>query len=222
MTEISPITVNSSLYKVLLEPTKVFNYLNEHPNILRPFILFLITGMMITVGLYPFIYDGVIEIFELKESMSLSIVSFVVLTVFICSAIIIEWMLLAIFIYFLSILLTKQVLNFRKVFSITGHSFVPLIIKYLGFTVLIVIKGQMFEPQGFSVLFPNLKNPVIIGFLKNIDLIAIWQMTILLIGVKVLTADKHWIKPALIVITPFIFSMVLRLTPLFFAEAILN
>jgi|GEM_PF-5079057 len=212
MTNSSSFTVNNSLYKVLVEPTKTFYHLKRSPSVLRPFLLIAVAGLLMTAAVYPYLLKDIDKILEIGTSVS-AIILFFVTALFICGAFIIEWAMLSALIYFAIVTLSKELPSFKTVFSCVGYSWIPIIFKTLAFSVLVFFSGHLFEPKGFAALFPDIQNRLLHGFLRQIDIFIIWHFVILLFCVKVLVSDKYWIKPFVIVAIPYTLLILAKLIP---------
>lgn len=212
MTNSSSFTVNNSLYKVLVEPTKTFYHLKHSPSILRPFLLVSFAGILMTVAVYPYILEDITRILEIETSL-FAIILFAATAIFICGLLITEWTILSALIYFAIVTLSKELPNFKTVLSCVGYSWMPIIFKTLAFAVLVFFSGHLLEPKGFAALFPDIHNRLLDGLLRQIDLFVIWHFIILLFCIKVLLADKHWIKPFVIMGIPHTLLFLVKIIP---------
>jgi hypothetical protein len=204
MKDSSAFTVNARfLYKVLVEPTRTFRHLKHSPSILSPFLLIAVSCLLVTATVYPHLLELIGKIIEIETSVFVTMLVGTALFILICGAFIVEWAILSTLIYFGIVILSEELPSFKVVFSCVGYSWVPVIIKTLAFAVLIFFFGRLFESKGFTVLFPDIQNKVLYGFLQQIDIFFIWHFVILFFCIKVLVPDTHWIKPLVIVGAPY-------------------
>ncbi len=125
----------------------------------------------------------------------------------------VEWLVQSIVIYFVVIVLSSENRPFRVVSSIIGYSWVPITIKVTFFSLLVLISGKLYEPNGFAGLINNIDNQFLISFFKNLDLFVIWKYGIMYIGIRVLLKSlSKWLSLVLIIFV-FIFANILKILP---------
>lgn len=202
-----------SYYKTIIEPNKFFNELLEQPSILRPFLIILLSGMALTAATFPHTYKEIQDLFGLGSSLSTAVIVFMILALMICGSAMIEWVMLSVFIYFITALLSPAASNFRTVFSVAGFSWVPIILKTLSFAALVLITGKVFQPVGMQILFPNLDNHAVVAILNQVEPFFIWQFVLLYFGVKVLLKSGSRMTPLLVVVITFAANLALKTIP---------
>lgn len=202
-----------SFYKTIIEPNKFFNELMEQPNILRPFLIILMSGIVLTAVTFPYTFKEIQELLGIGSSMSISIIAFIIFALLICGSVLIEWVMLSVFIYFITALLSPAASNFRTVFSVAGFSWVPIILKTLSFAALVLITGKVFQPVGLRIFFPSLDHHVAVAILNQVEPFLIWQFVLLYFGVKVLLKSGSRMSPLLIVCITFAANLALKTIP---------
>lgn len=202
-----------SYFKTIVEPYKMFNELQEKPNTLRPFLIILLSGIILTVVTFPHTFKEIKYLFNLDSSISTTVVVFFIFTFLICGSVIIEWVMLSVLLYFIISLLSPAISNFRIVFSVAGFSWVPIILKTISFATLVLITGEVFEPVGLRVLVPNLDHDVAVALLNQVEPFLIWQFVLLYFGVKALLKSERRVAPLLIVSIIFVANLTLKTIP---------
>lgn len=203
----------SSVVKTLIEPKKFFSDLVDQPSFWRPFMIIVLSGVMLTSVTFPFTLKELTDLLALNSSFTTSAIVFIIFTLIICGSLMIEWVMLSVFIYFILALLSPSVSNFRTVFSMTGYTWVPIILKTLSFAALVLITGEVFEPVGLLALFPNLENNIAVSILNQIEPFIIWQYALLYFGVKVLLKSRNHIVPLAIAGVTFMISLTFKVLP---------
>ncbi|MFD1706978.1 YIP1 family protein [Siminovitchia sediminis] len=206
-------SILGSYYKTIIEPNKFFHELLEQPNILRPFLIILLSGMALTAATFPHTYKEIQDLFGLGSSLSTAAIVFIILALMICGSALIEWVMLSVFIYFITALLSPASSSFRTVFSVAGFSWVPIILKTLSFAALVLITGKVFQPVGMQILFPNLDNHAVVAMLNQVEPFFIWQFVLLYFGVKVLLKSSSPMTPLLVVVITFAANLALKTIP---------
>ncbi len=162
---------------------------------------------------FPYTFKEIKDLFSLDSSIFITIIFFLISIFMICGSVIIEWVMLSVFIYFITSLLSPAASNFRTVFSVVGFSWVPVILKTLSFAVLVFITGEVFEPIGLLALFPNLDHHVFVAFLNQVEPFLIWQFVLLYFGVKALLKLESRIASLLIISITFAANLALKTIP---------
>lgn len=205
---------------VLIEPVSLFHRLIEKPKNFYPFILIMLIGIALVLSTSQFTIKDISHLFELEEKMSNSTIIVGIFTFIISGGLLIEWLIQSIVIYFMVSLFSTEAREFRAVSSIIGYSWVPIAIKVLSFSLLIMFTGELYEAKGFSGLLNGFDNPLLTSLFKNIDFFVIWQYIIMYLGVRILISDSNkWITVVIITLT-FLFNNILKLLPEIFTSFI--
>ncbi|MCQ6277182.1 YIP1 family protein [Bacillus sp. V3B] len=205
---------------VLIEPVTLFHKLIERPKNFYPFILIFLTGIALVLSTSQFTIKEISYLFDLEEKLSNSTIIISIFTFIISGGLLIEWLIQAIIIYFMVSLLSTETREFRAVSSIIGYSWVPIAIKVVSFSLLVLFTGEMYEPKGLSGVLNGSNNSLLMSFLKNIDLFVIWQYIIMYLGVRILLGySNKWLTVVIISLT-FLLNNILKLLPEIFTSFI--
>lgn len=137
-----------------------------------------------------------------------------------CGLLLTEWMILSVFIYFLSMALALKLVHFKTVSSFTGYSWVPIIIKTFGYAMIVLITGEIFQPQGLSAIFSETPSNLFLVILQHIDVFTIWQYGILLIGIH--SFVQHRLKSIIIVTITLLTTITIKTIPYLLTVALLD
>ncbi|MEH2999357.1 MULTISPECIES: YIP1 family protein [Bacillus] len=207
-----------SFVSVLFEPVSLFNKLIEKPKNFYPFILIMLIGIFLVLSTSQFIIQEISHLFELEEKVSNSAIIIGIFSFIISGGLLIEWLIQAIVIYFMVSLFSTETREFRAVSSIIGYSWVPIAIKVISFSLLVMFSGELYEIKGFSGILKDTDNSLLNSFLKNIDFFVIWQYIILYLGVKILIRDSSKWMSIMIITFTFLLNTILKIIPEFFTS----
>ncbi len=203
----------NTFWEALIDPRKLFLELCSTPKNLFPLILVLFTGFLLAFSTSKFTIEEITYIFGLEENVSNSAIILGSLTFLISGGLLVEWLVQSIVIYFIVAVFSSENRPFRVVSSIIGYSWIPITIKVTFFSLLVLISGELYEPNGFAGLMNNTNNQFLIYFFKNLDLFVIWKYVIMYIGIRVLLRGlSKWLTLVLI-ISVFLFANILKLLP---------
>ncbi|MDG5790188.1 YIP1 family protein [Evansella sp. AB-P1] len=203
----------SSFSQIMFDPTVLFEHVKQKPKPLFPILLVILTALLLNTGTFPYIQQEINQFLELETSNSNSIVMFSIMTFILCGGFLIELIIHSLIIYFIIALVSVDVQHLRTIFSIIGYSWFPILIKSISFIIIIIMTGNIFEPQGLRVLFPGIENGIVAILLKNIDIFILWQYFLIYLGVKVLLKNQHWMLSASITLCAFLISICFKILP---------
>jgi hypothetical protein len=96
------------------------------------------------------------------------------------------WLILSA-VLFLGTKILKGEGSFKQFMSITGYSYVIMLLYYILSAAVSLFSGELMLNTSIGILASGLKGSYIYGVLRNIDLFGIWYYSVMAIGITTLT-----------------------------------
>lgn len=212
---------------VILSPTETFKLLVEKPGMIFPILAVGLTSLIVLLLTYDAYMEMVKYIQEMayteslakmgmefnsEEKAKLEVIFQNTKNWIPATAVLnplISW-LLGSFILFALVKIFRGQGSFRQVLSITGYAYTVMILGSVLSVIMYYITGNLFDAS-LAVFFKGMKETLVYGFLKGIDVFTVWQYCLITIGITVMSGLKR-MKAGAIVFGIFVISCLMQMS----------
>lgn len=198
--ETKPVSTGSMLVSIFTEPSKVFRSIKEKPNWLVPLVLFLVIIMVGTYLMMPIIQKTQLDLLEQSDKYTpeqkeqyrqayASSGAFAMIGVITAPIFFVIVMFLGVgMIMLMGNVVFGGKAGFAQVFAMLAWSFMTWVVGSLVKTPLILAKGTLDIRTSLAIVLPGdtMTGPLYSFLNTYTDIFVIWQLILLIIGVKII------------------------------------